>query len=32
MIGCVDPDQTATRLSGYVGRPPSEVAEVIYRP
>jgi NAD(P)-dependent dehydrogenase (short-subunit alcohol dehydrogenase family) len=30
-IGCVNPDQTATRLSGYVGRPPSEVAEVIYR-
>jgi len=30
-IGCVNPDQTATRLSGYVGRPPSEVAEVVYR-
>lgn len=30
-IGCVNPDQTATRLSGFIGRPPSEVAEVIYR-
>jgi len=30
-IGCVNPDQTSTRLSGYVGRPPSEVAEVVYR-
>jgi NAD(P)-dependent dehydrogenase (short-subunit alcohol dehydrogenase family) len=30
-IGCVNPDQTATRLSGYVGRPPAEVAEVVYR-
>jgi NAD(P)-dependent dehydrogenase (short-subunit alcohol dehydrogenase family) len=30
-IGCVNPDQTATHLSGYVGRPPSEVAEVVYR-
>jgi 3-oxoacyl-[acyl-carrier protein] reductase len=30
-IGCVNPDQTATRLAGYVGRPPSEVAEVVYR-
>jgi NAD(P)-dependent dehydrogenase (short-subunit alcohol dehydrogenase family) len=30
-IGCVNPDQTATRLSGYKGRPPAEVAEVIYR-
>ncbi len=30
-IGCVNPDQTATRLSGYQGRPPSEVAEVVYR-
>jgi NAD(P)-dependent dehydrogenase (short-subunit alcohol dehydrogenase family) len=28
---CVNPDQTATRLSGYVGRPPAEVAEVIFR-
>jgi NAD(P)-dependent dehydrogenase (short-subunit alcohol dehydrogenase family) len=30
-IGCVNPDQTATRLSGYMGRPPSEVAEVVHR-
>ena len=30
-IGCVNPDQTATHLSGYVGRPPAEVAEVVYR-
>ena len=30
-IGCVNPDQTATHLSGYVGRPASEVAEVVYR-
>jgi NAD(P)-dependent dehydrogenase (short-subunit alcohol dehydrogenase family) len=30
-IACVNPDQTATRLSGYIGRPPSEVAEVIFR-
>ncbi len=30
-IGCVNPDQTATRLSGYAGRPPEEVAEVVYR-
>jgi NAD(P)-dependent dehydrogenase (short-subunit alcohol dehydrogenase family) len=30
-IGCVNPDQTATHLSGYVGRPPSEVAEVVFR-
>ncbi len=30
-IGCVNPDQTATHFSGYVGRPPSEVAEVVYR-
>ncbi len=30
-IGCVNPDQTATSFSGYVGRPPSEVAEVVYR-
>lgn len=27
----VNPDQTATRLSGYTGRPPGEVAEVIFR-
>lgn len=31
LIGCVNPDQTATHLSGYVGRPPAEVAEVVYR-
>jgi len=30
-IGCVNPDQTATHFSGYAGRPPSEVAEVVYR-
>lgn len=28
---CINPDGTATRLSGYVGRPPAEVAEVIFR-
>lgn len=30
-IFCVNPDMTATHLTGYEGRPPSEVAEVIYR-
>lgn len=30
-ICCVNPDETATRLSGYKGRPPQEVAEVIFR-
>lgn len=30
-ICCVNPDMTATRLSGYEGRPPAEVAEVICR-
>jgi NAD(P)-dependent dehydrogenase (short-subunit alcohol dehydrogenase family) len=30
-IGCVNPDQTATHLSGYAGRPASEAAEVVYR-
>jgi len=30
-ICCVNPDMTATRLSGYQGRPPREVAEVIFR-
>lgn len=30
-ICSVNPDETATRLSGYSGRPPSEVAEVIFR-
>ncbi len=30
-VFCVNPDQTATRLSGYVGRPPAQVAEVIHR-
>ena len=30
-ICCVNPDMTATRLSGYQGRPPQEVAEVIFR-
>lgn len=30
-ICCVNPDMTATRLTGYEGRSPSEVAEVIFR-
>jgi len=30
-IFCVNPDMTATRLSAFEGRPPSEVAEVIFR-
>jgi short-subunit dehydrogenase len=30
-ICCVNPDLTATHLSGYEGRPPGEVAEVIHR-
>ena len=30
-VCCVNPDETATRLSGYRGRPPQEVAEVIFR-
>lgn len=30
-ICCVNPDETATRLSRYQGRPPQEVAEVIFR-
>jgi len=30
-VCCVNPDETATRLSGYRGRPPEEVAEVVYR-
>jgi len=30
-ICCVNPDMTATRLSGFEGRPPSEVADVIFR-
>jgi len=30
-VCCVNPDQVATRLSGYVGRPPEDVAEVIFR-
>lgn len=30
-IFCVNPDVTATRLTNYEGRPPSEVAEAIYR-
>ena len=30
-ICCVNPDMTATRLSGYQGQPPSEVADVIFR-
>jgi NAD(P)-dependent dehydrogenase (short-subunit alcohol dehydrogenase family) len=30
-IFCVNPDLTATRLTGYEGRPPSEVTEAIFR-
>ncbi|MEW6571707.1 MAG: SDR family oxidoreductase [Nitrospirota bacterium] len=30
-IYCVNPDMTATRLTGYEGRPASEVAKVIFR-
>ena len=30
-ICCVNPDMTATRLTGYEGRPASEVAEVVFR-
>ena len=30
-VCCVNPDMTATLLSGYEGRPPGEVAEVIFR-
>jgi NAD(P)-dependent dehydrogenase (short-subunit alcohol dehydrogenase family) len=30
-ICCVNPDMTATRLTGYEGRLPSEVAEVIFK-
>jgi short-subunit dehydrogenase len=30
-ICCINPDMTATRLTGYEGRPPSEVAEVIFK-
>jgi short-subunit dehydrogenase len=30
-ICCVNPDMTATCLSGYEGRSPQEVAEVIFR-
>ncbi|MCR4306568.1 MAG: SDR family oxidoreductase [Candidatus Yonathbacteria bacterium] len=30
-VCCVNPDQVATRLSGYQGRPPEDVAEVIFR-
>lgn len=30
-ICCVNPDMTATRLTGYKGRPPSDVAEVVFR-
>ena len=31
IIYSVNPDETATRLTGYSGRPPSEVADVIFR-
>jgi hypothetical protein len=31
IIGTLHPDMTATRLSGDEGRPPQEVAEVIFR-
>jgi hypothetical protein len=30
-IFCVNPDMTATRFTGYEGRPPSDVAEAIFR-
>jgi hypothetical protein len=30
-ICCINPGMTATRLTGYEGRPPSEVAEVIFK-
>jgi len=30
-VFCVNPDMTATRLSTFAGRPPSEVAEVIFK-
>jgi NAD(P)-dependent dehydrogenase (short-subunit alcohol dehydrogenase family) len=30
-ICCVNPDMTATRLSGFQGRPPQEVAEVVFK-
>jgi 3-hydroxy acid dehydrogenase/malonic semialdehyde reductase len=30
-IFCVNPDLTATRLTGYQGRPPEEVAETVFR-
>ncbi len=30
-VCCVNPDMTATRLSGYRGRPPEEVAEAVFR-
>jgi NAD(P)-dependent dehydrogenase (short-subunit alcohol dehydrogenase family) len=30
-IFCINPDMTATRLTGYEGRPPAEVAETIFR-
>ena len=29
-IFCVNPDMTATHLTGYEGRPPSDVAEAIF--
>ncbi|MCX5716917.1 MAG: SDR family NAD(P)-dependent oxidoreductase [Nitrospirae bacterium] len=31
IICSVNPDETATHLTGYSGRPPSEVADVIFR-
>lgn len=30
MICAVNPDMTATRMSGYAGRPPEEVAETVF--
>ncbi len=30
-ICCVNPDRTSTHLTGYKGRPPEEVAEVVFR-
>ncbi|HEX9859810.1 MAG TPA: SDR family oxidoreductase [Nitrospirota bacterium] len=31
MICAVNPDMTATRMTGYAGRPPEEAAETVYR-
>lgn len=31
LVCCVNPDQVATRMSGFQGRPPEDVAEVVFR-